>query len=372
MKVVHISTVHSPHDPRIYHKQCRTLAKAGFDVTLIIPENGKEYCPQDGVEVILLPRPTSRWERLIKTRKLAYQEARAQNADIYHFHDPELIPLGRKLKRNCNIVIYDIHEDYETAMQQKDYLPKFLAPLAALVYRAATNLLIRDFELCLAEKYYIEKFPRGKCILNYPLLIPRQTKYSEDQLPSRLLYTGNVSAERGAYIHARLPELDSQVSVEYIGKCPQRIADEVFRIAGGNVARVKITGVEQYIPWEQIEDAYFCNRWLAGLALFPPTEHYKNKELTKFFEYMYAKIPILCSDFPAWRQFVVQHDCGIAVDPMDDKAVRAALSFLRRNPDRAKEMGENGRKAVIQELNWDIEGNKLTSWYRELYSNKDL
>lgn len=366
MKVAHISTVHSPHDPRIYHKQCRTLAKAGFEVTLIIPEDGKEFHPQDGVEVFLLPRPINRRERLAKTRKRAYQEARALNADIYHFHDPELIPLGRKLKHNDNIVIYDIHEDYETAMQQKEYLPNFLAPLAALAYRTATNLLTRNFELCLAEKYYREKFPRGKCILNYPLLSSQDIDHSEDHASCRLLYTGNVTAERGAYIHARLPELDSQVSVEYIGKCSQGVADEVFRLAGSNVNRVKITGVEQYIPMEQIEEACFNNRWLAGLALFPPTEHYKRKELTKFFEYMYAKIPILCSDFPTWSQFVTRYDCGIAVNPMDEEEIRAALRFLRDNPDRAAEMGENGRKAIIQQLNWDVEGNKLVNWYREL------
>ena len=173
-KVVHISTVHSPHDPRIYHKQCRTLAKAGFDVTLVIPRDNIDFQPQDGVKVIFLPKPANRRERLGKTRRLAYREARALNADIYHFHDPELIPVGRKLKRENNIVIYDIHEDYETAMQQKEYLPRFLAPAAAFAYRIATNLLTRKFELCLAEKYYKEKFPRGKCILNYPLLSSRE------------------------------------------------------------------------------------------------------------------------------------------------------------------------------------------------------
>ena len=97
LKAVHISTVHSPHDPRIYHKQCRTLAKAGFDVTLIIPEDD-DFQPQDGVKVIFLPKPANRRERLAKTRQLAYREAKALNADIYHFHDPELIPIGHKLK----------------------------------------------------------------------------------------------------------------------------------------------------------------------------------------------------------------------------------------------------------------------------------
>lgn len=373
LKVVHISTVHSPHDPRIYHKQCRTLAKAGFDVTLIIPQDDLDFQPQDNVKAILLPKPSSRRERMTKTRQLAWKEAKALEADVYHFHDPELIPLGRRLKTRDNVVIYDIHEDYETAMRQKPYLPGLLAPVAAFAYRIATNLLTRSFALCLAEKYYQDKFPRGKCILNYPLLSPRTIEHADADRSYQLLYTGNVTAERGAYIHAKLPELDDHVAVEYIGKCSREIANQIFRIAERSLDRVKITGVDHYIPREQIEDAYFNSKWLAGLALFPPTEHYKKKELTKFFEYMYAEIPILCSDFPVWKEFVEQYDCGLAVDPGDDTAVCSALNYLKNNPERAAQMGRNGRRAVREELNWEAEGRKLVDWYRELLeTNKRL
>lgn len=370
LKVVHISTVHSPHDPRIYHKQCRTLAKAGFDVTLVIPAYDPDFQPQDGVKVVLLPPPANRRERLAKTRQLAFGEAKALAADIYHFHDPELIPLGRKLKRKDNVVIYDVHEDYETAMKQKEYLPKVLAPVAALVYRGLISLLTRRMELCLAEKYYQEKMPRGQCILNYPLLSGREAATAPRE-GDRLLYTGNVTAERGAFLHARLPALDHRVSVQYIGKCGQGIARGIWEIAAGYRERVAITGVEEYVPYAQIEDAYFNGHWLAGLALFPPSEHYRKKELTKFFEYMYAQIPILCSNFPVWQEFVEKYDCGLAVSPEDHEAVTAALKQLREDPVRAARMGENGRRAVVEELNWESQGRKLVAWYYALLGSKD-
>jgi len=363
-KVVHISTVHSPHDPRIYYKQCRTLAQAGFDTTLIIPE-GEASLPQDdaGVKILPLPRTFSRWQRL-ELQPRILREAKALEADIYHFHDPELLLLGRQLKHRNNIVIYDIHEDYETAMAQKQYIPKLLVPGMALAYRFTTKLLTRKMELCLAEKYYKEKFPRGRCILNYTLLSGRVPPPGSP-IP-RLLYTGNVTPERGALIHATLPQLNPAVGVDFIGRCSQEVADKIYQQAGEARNRISITGIQRYIPWKKVEAATISRRWLAGLALFPPSAHYRRKELTKFFEYMYAEIPILCSDFPQWRALVEHYDCGLVVDPTDYQAMAAALQYLLDNPHRGLEMGRNGRRAIEQDLNWEAQGRELVAWYTEL------
>ncbi|MCE7896768.1 MAG: glycosyl transferase, partial [Gammaproteobacteria bacterium PRO8] len=53
------------------------------------------------------------------------------------------------------------------------------------------------------------------------------------------------------------------------------------------------------MPFSEITKAYLEGGWRWGLALFPDTPHYRDKELTKFFEYMSFRIPIICSDFPA-------------------------------------------------------------------------
>ena len=40
IRVVHLSVVHTPDDPRIYERECRTLAEAGYDVTYLAPGAG--------------------------------------------------------------------------------------------------------------------------------------------------------------------------------------------------------------------------------------------------------------------------------------------------------------------------------------------
>src|SRR5690625_3774375 len=166
-RVVHMTTVHHPYDPRIYYKQCLSLKKAGFDVTLIAQGDTNDQRVKS-VNHIRLKKYQSRIKRMLFGVFSAYKEAKKLQADIYHFHDPELLIVGWLLKKKDNIVIYDIHEDYVTSILQKKYLPKVLRRFLASVYKLLEKWLTRKMELCLAEKYYQEIYPQGKCILNYP------------------------------------------------------------------------------------------------------------------------------------------------------------------------------------------------------------
>jgi glycosyltransferase involved in cell wall biosynthesis len=180
------------------------------------------------------------------------------------------------------------------------------------------------------------------------------------------LYTGNVSHVRGALFHAKIPLIDEQAEVHFVGKCPSGLAVEMEAAAGAGKDRLHIEGMDRFIEKEVIEERYLERNWLAGIALFPPTEHYMKKELTKFFEYMNAGLPVICSDFPVWKDFMETYECGIAVDPNNDEEIKQAIQYLRNHPEEAKQMGENGKKAVQEDLNWKTQEEKLITWYDEL------
>src|SRR5690625_4980693 len=207
IRVAHLTTVHHPTDPRIYHKQCLSLHEAGYDVYLIAKEDGQEA--KKPITHIPLKNYTSRLKRMIFGTISLYREAKKLNADIYHFHDPELMIVGWLLKRRSNIVIYDIHEDYVTSILQKRYLNPLFRKIAASLYKFFENIFTRKLEITLAEKYYYEIYKRGTCILNYPLINEQLLKERSKSLPleNKLLYTGNVTADRGALIHAKLPKI---------------------------------------------------------------------------------------------------------------------------------------------------------------------
>ncbi|NIK11820.1 glycosyltransferase involved in cell wall biosynthesis [Alkalibacillus almallahensis] len=358
-----MTTVHHPFDPRIYHKECKSLYESGYDVVLLAPSTGEN-------EDILVPHVpikhySSKLKRMILGSIEVYKKAKKLKADVYHFHDPELIFVARLLKRRNNTVVYDVHEDFLTSLVKKDYLNKFVKKIIKYSFRSIEKIFTKGFEFILAEKYYQNIYPKGKWILNYPTVNQQYIEHQRKDKPieKRLLYTGNVDIQRGAQIHAKIPDLHSEIGVHFVGKCPLKFAEEIYRIAGDTKERIHITGINKFIEKEEIDRQYLSRNWLAGLAIFPPTDHYQKKELTKFFEYMNAGIPIICSNFSAWKEFVNKHQCGIAVDPYDDDEIRDTIDYLVSNPSKVHEMGLNGKKAVISELNWQSQANRLVELY---------
>ncbi|WP_280770553.1 glycosyltransferase [Salipaludibacillus daqingensis] len=367
-KVVHISTVHHPMDPRIMFKECQSLAQNGFDVSLLVRETDNVPTEFHGVKLIFLKKYKNRFVSMLLSPIEAYRKAKQLEADYYHFHDPELLPVGRLLKKKNNTVVYDVHEDYESGIVTRDYFIKSVRIMFSKVYKLVEKMTISPMKVVLAEKYYKEKYPMGTCILNYPKVSEASIVNVDRDFSSKrhLLYTGNVTEDRGAMLHALLPAIDEDIHVHLIGKCSSDLYRAMKSLAGDYSERLSVTGIDQFITKDIIDQTYEENRWLAGIAIFPDSEHYRRKELTKFFEYMLAGMPIICSDFPKWKEFIEKYQCGIVVDPNSKEEIKAAIMYLKENPLKAKEMGEKGRKAVLNELNWEAEAEKL----KELYINE--
>src|SRR3954452_16207291 len=131
-----MTSAHRPDDTRIFAKECRTLAAAGYAVHLVAP--GAQDVVRDGVRIWGVPPPASgrRLTRMTATVQDVYRRARSIGADLYHFHDPELMTAALLLARSGRDVIYDAHEDLAATMLDKPWLrPRLRRPLARLVPR---------------------------------------------------------------------------------------------------------------------------------------------------------------------------------------------------------------------------------------------
>ena len=62
--------------------------------------------------------------------------------------------------------------------------------------------------------------------------------------------------------------------------------------------------------------------------------------------------------------------CGLTADPLNPREIARALEYLLEHPNEASEMGENGRKAVIEKYNWETESKELVAVYEDLLKRK--
>ena len=366
-RVVHLTTVHDPFDNRVFHRECRSLAAAGYEVVLLAPGEDEVI---EGFRVGGLRRHGHRLTRMSLGVARAFLQALARRADLYHFHDPELIPAGLLLRLLGRRVIYDIHEDNRTALQEREYLPSWLRALIAGTLARFEEGASRHFHLVLAERYYAERFPRGEAILNYarfPALDEGQLAARPRAGHPRLIYTGNVKSYRGAHRHARLLQHLPDAELFLVGRCDPRLAADLQ--AGTEPGRLHLEGVGGHVPHERIVSYYLRESWTAGLALFPPSRHTRRKELTKIFEYMAFGIPVLCADFPNLRRIVEGAECGICVDPERDEEAADAVRYLWEHPEAARRMGERGREAARSTYNWDTQAEKLLRLYDVILSS---
>ena len=104
-RVCHLTSAHPRTDTRIFLKECRSLAGNGYSVSLVVADGlGNEY--REGVWVYDVGASHGRIDRIWSASQRVFDKAVTLNADIYHLHDPELIPFGLRLKRMGKTVIF--------------------------------------------------------------------------------------------------------------------------------------------------------------------------------------------------------------------------------------------------------------------------
>src|SRR5665647_777042 len=96
--ICHLTSVHSRNDTRIFIKQCRSLVAHGYFVTMVVAD-GRGDAYKDGVKIVDVGCLPGRLNRMFKTTLRVLKKSVEIDADLYHLHDPELIPVGMKLKR---------------------------------------------------------------------------------------------------------------------------------------------------------------------------------------------------------------------------------------------------------------------------------
>ena len=372
-KIIHLTTVHSRNDPRILLKQVLTLAQfTQWSLTLVVADGkGSAIHKRDGSSVAIQDigkLPWGRPGRMIFGAWRAFREIRRLQADVVHFHDPELIPTSIALKLLGYKVIYDVHEDVPRDILDKPWLPRILQKPIAWIMTLVEWFAAKVFDAIVpATPKIAERFPAGKTVVvqNFPILLelvaPNPVPYLQ-RLPA-FAYVGVIAETRGAREMVQaMGCLDERM------KARLELAGE-FGSAGLEVELQAIPGwasanIHGHISRPEVTK--LLGDVKAGLVVLHPTAAYPDAYPIKMFEYMAAGIPVIASDFPLWRKIIENAGCGLLVDPLNPKAIAACMRWILENPDEAEAIGQRGRRAVEHIYNWECEATKLVALYERL------
>ena len=368
-KICHLTSAHKQNDVRIFHKECVSLAtRPDFDVYLIAEGESRE---QDGVRIIGLgEQPTGRKERALDFTKKVYEAALALDADIYHFHDPELLPTGRKLAGKGKAVIFDSHENTTEQIMIKSYIPAALRKAISTAYSTYERSCVRKFQGVVYPESPtpFDDFARRVAVVdNTPRLSEFYDKYEEREgVPGNVVcHVGSLDPERGVpqlikgcyragaklilagsfrseEYRRELMEDESFSCVDYRGYADRSQVLEIYRES--SIGASTLLNIGQYVVARNLP--------------------------TKVYECMAMGLPLIMSDTPYGREITELYDFARLVDPSDPDSIAEGIRSLSEDEEARRRMAGEARRAIREKFNWTVDETALFKLYDDIIGQK--
>ncbi|HUT63759.1 MAG TPA: glycosyltransferase family 4 protein [Anaerolineae bacterium] len=367
IKICHLTSVHVPFDTRIFHKECKSLAAFGYDVHLIAGHERDEEIY--GVHIHAIPAIENKVKRLINSPRAVYKKALEDTYDLYHFHDPELLPVGLLLKLRGKKVIYDVHEDYPKYIKDKYWISnKVLRKIIAFLLDKFERFSAMFFDRIIVVTPDIAKRFTGKktsIIKNYVSLdfIDQIEPYKTDSDKFIIIYVGDLSKNRGIK--------EAIQAMEFIGD-----KAELWLLGRWGTSELR-NECENLYGWRYTK--FFGNKTLEstysyikssdiGLHCVNINDYYLSGLPTKLFEYAACQLPTVISYSKYWEEKF--GDFVLFTDPDDPEDIARCILLLINNEYLRRKMGEKARRFVEKTNNWENEKLKLYEVYKNMLEDE--
>lgn len=372
-KVCIYAPVHISTDVRVYQKEAKAIASAGYSVVLLAREDEeyREDPVQGQLRVEAVPRYKSRFQRFLM-QPLMLRKILRTKASIIHLHNPDTLLIGFLLKLMGKTVIYDTHEDFTQRILMREWIPGKLRKGIAKAVGRLEAWAGRVFDASIATQADVADRLGAKSIIleNAPIsrgdLIDRAYAYSLEVPKSaefRVIYVGTIGRTRGL--------LQMVKAMEYVN---QFFSARLWLIGPvhdpGGMEQAKAREGWVYVDYlgslpQERAFAYIIQSDVGLITIQDVGDHAKTSP-NKIFEYQRFGVPFIASDFAAWRKKIGHVGSGVFVNQGDALEIAQMISLLHDLPELAKEMGQKGMAFTVNEYNWEIESEKLVRLYQTL------
>jgi len=370
-----VGMVRPARDVRTFHKEARSLAAAGWDVTTIGRDPGPPAVV-DGIQIVPV-RARHGAGRLVEQARVA-RLAVAARADVYQIVDLELLPLALALKRAGRTVIYDCIEDYPAYMELKSAIPPRLRPVARRAVSVLERIVAPRLDAVFtADAGTAERLRRHGARVSVLHNFPRRDEFTPPPADAPrthdVVYHGSLPAYHLAAMAGiagalarRLP--DARWTI--VGEPDSSAAKDAFATAlarDGVQTRVRL---RPRMPFADVAALLRAAR--TGVVPLPDVAKFRTNVPMKLFEYLAAGVPAVASDLPPTRALLAGSDAAVLVPPGDYDAFAEALAGLLRDTDGAARLARRGREAVLERFHWEREERTLLGVYSELLCGPGL
>jgi glycosyltransferase involved in cell wall biosynthesis len=373
-KVCILTTAHSPFDERIFHKEAKSLQGAGYEVVIVAPCEEEQVV--SGIKISAVPPFSSRLGRIFRLKTI-YQTAVQQNADIYHFHDPDLIPVGLLLRlRRGKQVIYDVHEYYGDSLLTRYWLPRPIRRISAMFFDKLEKWAASLFSAVIVVNTHMRDLftkvnPRVEVLHNYPL--ESQFKFAKPTKAKQplVLYLGGINRERGLEVILKamplVKERFPQMVCELVGPVDTEDLSDDFKDLTGWLQRGNVI-LRGKVPYEEVP--VILEKSSIALVPLLPTLNYQKAIPVKLLEYMAAGLPVIGADFGYIEQIIRSSNCGTLFEAGNHQELAKRICELIETPEKALYLGQNGWESFHREYTWEMEQGKLLQLYNQLPSKQ--
>lgn len=341
-----ITTVHRPDDPRIREKLIETL-RTEWDVTYASRQPG----PSDSSGFSVLALSGGRLARILAAARLIMQ----RRWELVALHDPELLPIGLARAWAGRATLFDLHENLPDSLRERRRFPDPVAILASTAARILLRLAESSMSITIAEASYARWFEGSPPVIAnlLPSRVPRPARASA---PGHLAYLGDITEARGAFL-AIEAAAGARMDLVMVGRVvPESLGEELHTAASARGVDLELVGqLPHHAAMERIVGA------VAGVCPLSDVANYRWSLPTKVLEYLALGLPVLASDLPGTKVPLSGMEAVVLVPADDVGAWRRAGEDLRHSHE-LRDMAAAQADEVLARFSWDREA--VLSAYR--------
>lgn len=359
-RILLLSTVHPANDPRIVGKIASTLSEKYEVVCMLANFKNQSNSPQSA-QIILLPFFQKLIWRLLFVHPTVLFRFLIIRPQVVQIFVAELLPLAFAFRWLGAEVIYEVQENLYKKFPTKTYNRH---SLFQQLFGYFDKKARQYFHFIFTEDSYLSEYQNiakpSTVVHNFAHArwLTRPIPVLDKQNPA-FFYAGVISNER---------------AFDTMFEAIQMLKKEYPTIKLHLFGRSNLLNMSQFNDYESLKSNIVfygytdqatafekATNSVAGLALLKPVGDYSESYPSKIFDYMALGLPVITSDFELYRAVVEDNQCGFCQSPYDAQKLSETMRLLIENPEKVKQMGENGRAAIKEKYSWET--SKLLALY---------